>query len=84
MKQPMTSLFSERLMRLVFEYALAQLPHTTHKVRTPQGIEYEGVKFSGNGLCGVSILRAGETMEHALMKVTKDIRLGELIFEVII
>ena len=63
-------------MRLVFEYALAQLPHTSHTVKTPQGIEYEGVKFSGTGLCGVSILRAGETMEHALMKVTKDIRLG--------
>ena len=64
-------------MRLVFEYALAQLPHTSHTVKTPQGLEYEGVKFSGTGLCGVSILRAGETMEHALMKVTKDIRLGE-------
>jgi len=73
--------YSERLMRLVFEYALAQLPHTSHTVKTPQGLEYEGVKFSGTGLCGVSILRAGETMEHALMKVTKDIRLGKILIQ---
>ena len=69
---------SERLMRLVFEYALSFLPHKQTIVKTPQGVEYEGLKFSGNGLCGVSILRAGETMEHALMKVTKDIRLGKI------
>merc|ERR1719220_1037451 len=28
---------------------------------------YKGSKFAGKGLCGVSILRAGETMEHALL-----------------
>ena len=73
---------SERLMRLVFEYALSFLPHKQTIVKTPQGVEYEGLKFSGNGLCGVSILRAGETMEHALMKVTKDIRLGKIILKI--
>jgi len=73
--------YSERLMRLVFEYALSFLPHKQTIVKTPQGVEYEGLKFSGNGLCGVSILRAGETMEHALMKVTKDIRLGKILIQ---
>lgn len=33
------------------------------------------------GVCGVSILRAGETMEKALMKVTKDIRLGKILIQ---
>ena len=75
---------SERLMRLVFEYALSFLPHKQTIVKTPQGVEYEGLKFSGNGLCGVSILRAGETMEHALMKVTKDIRLGKISLKIVI
>ena len=32
-------------------------------------------------LCGVSILRAGETMESALFSVTKDIRLGKLLIQ---
>ena len=31
----------------------------TFSVETPQGLEYEGVRFAGNGLCGVSILRSG-------------------------
>lgn len=73
--------YSERLMRLVFEYALGFLPHEAHTVSTPQGLQYDGVRFSGNGLCGVSILRAGETMEKALMKVTKDIRLGKILIQ---
>merc|ERR1711990_701992 len=73
--------YSERLMRQVFEHALSFLPHQKHLVNTQQGKVYEGVKFSGVGLCGVSILRAGETMERALMKVTKDIRLGKILIQ---
>lgn len=73
--------YSERLMRLVFEYALSFLPHEPYQVKTPQNIQYEGIRFSGVGLCGVSILRAGETMEHALTKVTKDIRLGKILIQ---
>merc|ERR1719245_1741278 len=68
-------------MRLVFEYALSFLPHESYQVKTPQNIQYEGIRFSGVGLCGVSILRAGETMEHALTKVTKDIRLGKILIQ---
>ena len=49
--------YSERLMRLVFEYALSFLPHESYQVKTPQNIQYEGIRFSGVGLCGVSILR---------------------------
>ena len=49
--------YSERLMRLVFEYALSFLPHEPYTVKTPQNVEYEGIRFSGAGLCGVSILR---------------------------
>jgi len=40
-----------------------------------------GKKFAGSGLCGVSILRAGETMEKAIMQVTKQIRLGKLLIQ---
>ena len=42
---------------------------------------FSGKKFAGSGLCGVSILRAGETMEKALMKVTKEIRLGKFLIQ---
>lgn len=73
--------YSKRLMRLLFEYALSFLPHKEHTVETPQGTCYEGRKFSGVGLCGLSILRAGETMETALFSVTKDIRLGKILIQ---
>lgn len=68
-------------MRKLFELALSLLPHDSVEVETPQGINYLGTKFGGNGLCGVSILRAGETMEHALFQVTKDIRLGKILIQ---
>ena len=32
-------------------------------------------------LCGVSVLRAGETMEPALCEVCKDIRLGKILIQ---
>uniref|UniRef100_H2Z968 uridine/cytidine kinase n=1 Tax=Ciona savignyi TaxID=51511 RepID=H2Z968_CIOSA len=73
--------FSKRLMRLLFEFALSLLPHKIHVVETPQETQYEGRKFSGTGLCGMSILRAGETMEPALFSVTKDIRLGKILIQ---
>ena len=60
--------YSERLIRMTFEYALGLLPHCDATITQPCGAIYEGKKFAGAGLCGVSILRAGETMEKALMK----------------
>lgn len=78
--------YSKRLMRLLFEYALSMLPHKAVIVETPQGIQYEGRRLDaskGNGgmICGVSILRAGETMEQALCEVCKDIRLGKILIQ---
>ncbi|XP_076805853.1 uridine-cytidine kinase-like 1 isoform X1 [Clavelina lepadiformis] len=73
--------YSKRLMRLLFEFALSLLPHEPHTVETPQNTIYDGRRFSGTGLCGVSILRAGETMEPALFSVTKDIRLGKILIQ---
>uniref|UniRef100_A0A3P9K0W0 Uridine-cytidine kinase n=1 Tax=Oryzias latipes TaxID=8090 RepID=A0A3P9K0W0_ORYLA len=50
-------------------------------VETPQGGVYEGKRLSGKRITGVSILRAGETMEQALMAVCKDIRLGKILIQ---
>lgn len=32
-------------------------------------------------VCGVSILRAGETMEQALCDVLKDVRIGKILIQ---
>ena len=73
--------YAKRLIRLVIEYSLAQLPFESITVKTPQGIEYEGKKSSVNKICGVSILRAGETMEAALTEVCQDIRVGKILIQ---
>ncbi|XP_030577139.1 uridine-cytidine kinase-like 1 isoform X2 [Archocentrus centrarchus] len=73
--------YSKRLMRLLIEHALSFLPLKSVSVETPQGEIYEGKRLCGNRITGVSILRAGETMEQALMAVCKDIRLGKILIQ---
>jgi len=73
--------YSKRLIRLVIEYSLSLLPYQTVTVNTPQGEQYEGRKCTPRKICGVSILRAGETMEQALSEVCKDIRIGKILIQ---
>ena len=53
----------------------------TVDIETPQGISYNGKRMDTQRLCGVSVLRAGETMEPALCEVCKDIRLGKILIQ---
>ncbi|KAE8286516.1 Uridine-cytidine kinase-like 1 [Larimichthys crocea] len=62
-------------------HALSFLPLKPVSVETPQGGVYDGKRLSGKRITGVSILRAGETMEQALMAVCKDIRLGKILIQ---
>uniref|UniRef100_A0A8B9LJP3 uridine/cytidine kinase n=1 Tax=Astyanax mexicanus TaxID=7994 RepID=A0A8B9LJP3_ASTMX len=73
--------YLKRLMRLLIEHALTFLPSKKCMVQTPQSQEYEGRSFSGKGITGVSILRAGETMEPALRAVCKDVRIGKILIQ---
>ncbi|CAG03918.1 unnamed protein product, partial [Tetraodon nigroviridis] len=73
--------YSKRLMRLLIEHALTFLPSQTWVVQTPQGEEYEGRRYRGKGITGVSVLRAGETMEPALRAVCKDVRIGKILIQ---
>uniref|UniRef100_A0A671WJC3 Uridine-cytidine kinase n=1 Tax=Sparus aurata TaxID=8175 RepID=A0A671WJC3_SPAAU len=73
--------YSKRLMRLLIERALSFLPSQVHVVQTPQGEDYEGKTFHGKRITGVSILRAGETMEPALRAVCKDVRIGKILIQ---
>jgi len=73
--------YSKRLIRLVIEYSLSLLPFETVSVSTPQGLQYEGRRCTVKKICGVSILRAGETMEQALSDVCKDIRIGKILIQ---
>ncbi|XP_041930131.1 uracil phosphoribosyltransferase homolog [Alosa sapidissima] len=71
---------ADRLIRLVVEEGLNQLPYTECSVTTPTGHKYEGVKFE-RGNCGVSIMRSGEAMEQGLRDCCRSIRIGKILIQ---
>jgi uridine kinase len=62
----------------VVEAGLGYLPFTEHTVLTPTGHQYVGVDFAKK-LCGVSIIRSGESMENALRACCKGIKIGKIL-----
>lgn len=70
--------YADRLLRLVVEHGLGHLPFTERSVVTPTGHEYVGVDFAKK-LCGVSVIRSGESMENALRACCKGIKLGKIL-----
>ncbi|CAI9111570.1 OLC1v1011821C1 [Oldenlandia corymbosa var. corymbosa] len=70
--------YSDRLIRLVVEHGLGHLPFTEMQVVTPTGSVYTGVDFCKK-LCGVSIVRSGESMENALRACCKGIKIGKIL-----
>ncbi|CAH1372658.1 uridine-cytidine kinase-like 1 [Tenebrio molitor] len=73
--------YSKRLIRLVIEYTLSLMRFNDKIVETPQGVQYKGKRMATDKICGVSILRAGETMEQAVCDVCKDIRIGKILIQ---
>ena len=70
--------YADRLNRLVVEHGLGHLPFTEMQVITPTGATYVGVDFCKQ-LCGVSIIRSGESMENALRACCKGIKIGKIL-----
>uniref|UniRef100_UPI00358EB7BE uracil phosphoribosyltransferase homolog n=1 Tax=Myxine glutinosa TaxID=7769 RepID=UPI00358EB7BE len=71
---------ADRLIRLVVEEGLNQLPYSGCNVTTPTGHKYEGIKFE-KGNCGVSIMRSGEAMEQGLRDCCRSIRIGKILIQ---
>ncbi|CAL9780186.1 unnamed protein product [Musa acuminata subsp. burmannicoides] len=70
--------YSDRLIRLVVEHGLGHLPFKEKQVNTPTGSVYTGVEFCKR-LCGISIIRSGESMENALRACCKGIKIGKIL-----
>ncbi|GKA87973.1 uridine kinase-like protein 4 [Tanacetum coccineum] len=69
---------ADRLIRMVVEHGLGHLPFTEKQVTTPTGSVYTGVEFDKR-LCGVSVIRSGESMENALRACCKGIKIGKIL-----
>jgi uracil phosphoribosyltransferase len=72
--------YSGRIIRQLIEAGLNLLPFERHEVRTPVGRTYEGLRFASN-ICGVSVARAGESMEAGLRSVCRSIRIGKILIQ---
>ncbi|KAL7634029.1 UNVERIFIED_CONTAM: hypothetical protein RMT77_015351 [Armadillidium vulgare] len=72
--------YADRLIRLVVEEGLNQLPYSDCSITTPTGCPYKGLQFT-KGNCGVSIVRSGEAMEQGLRSCCRSIRIGKILVE---
>jgi len=72
--------YSDRLIRLVIEEALNYLPFQPKTIITPTGSEYQGLEWTQN-ICGVSIIRAGESMETGLREICQSVRIGKILIQ---
>jgi uracil phosphoribosyltransferase len=72
--------YSRRIIRLLLESSMDLLPFEKREVETPVGRIYDGLRFA-SGLCGVSIIRAGESMEEELRAVCPGIRVGKILIQ---
>lgn len=73
--------YSERIMRLVVEAGLSLIPIVRKNVYTPTGTIFHGVESDNHGIAGVSILRAGESMERVLREMCRGIRIGKILVQ---
>jgi len=72
--------YADRLIRLVVEEGLNQLPIEKTDVKTPTGRVFSGIRYL-KGNCGVSIVRSGESMEQGLRDCCRSIRIGKILIE---
>uniref|UniRef100_A0A7E4W6D1 Uridine kinase n=1 Tax=Panagrellus redivivus TaxID=6233 RepID=A0A7E4W6D1_PANRE len=72
--------YSERLMRILIEYAINFIPYEDAEVVMPNGKNYHGKRRSAE-VCGVAVMRSGETFEKALRSVVKDCKVGKILIQ---
>lgn len=72
--------FADRLIRILIEKALDLIPFEDKIVKTPTGADYSGKSIFPN-ICGVSIMRAGDTMVQGLRSVLKDAEVGSILIQ---
>ncbi|KAL4233602.1 hypothetical protein ACF0H5_008283 [Mactra antiquata] len=70
--------YADRLIRLVVEEGLNQLPYKDCEITTPTGCKYDGLVYE-KGNCCVSIMRSGEAMEQGLRDCCRSIRIGKIL-----
>lgn len=75
--------YNNRLIRLLIEEALNILPVAENKILTPLDETYNGYKnaYANTNIVGVSIIRAGESMEFEMRNVLPDCKIGKVLIQ---
>nr|XP_018261748.1 uridine kinase [Kwoniella dejecticola CBS 10117]OBR83906.1 uridine kinase [Kwoniella dejecticola CBS 10117] len=71
---------ADRLSTIVVERALSLIPCQPKTVKTPLGIDYEGLARDDR-LVGISILRSGGPFSHGLRRVIRDVPIGAMLIQ---
>jgi len=71
---------AETIMRTLIESALALLPYEEREITTAAGYPYAGLRLA-RPVCGVSVVRAGDSMETALRAALPSSRLGKILIQ---
>ncbi|MFH4973677.1 hypothetical protein AB6A40_000386 [Gnathostoma spinigerum] len=72
--------YTDRLIRILIENAMNFMPFEDIEVQTVDGLRYNGKRRSTD-ICGIAIMRAGETMENSLRAVVKDCKMGKILIQ---
>jgi len=72
--------YSSRIIRQLIETGLNLLPFERCEVETPVGRKYDGLRFTEQ-ICGVPVVRAGESMEAELRAVCRSVRIGKILIQ---
>lgn len=73
-------LHSRRIIRLLLEAGMDLLPFDKYEVTTPVGETYDGLRFASK-LCGVAVIRAGESIEAELREIHPGVRVGKILIQ---
>jgi uracil phosphoribosyltransferase len=72
--------YSDRIIRQLLETGMGLLPYRPLQVQTPIGATYDGLELAVK-LCGVSVIRAGESMEPELRAMHPGLRMGKILIQ---
>jgi len=68
------------LMQILIEKALEYVEYEPIEVETPNADRYLGCRRCEH-ICGIAIMRAGETLEKPLRQVVKDCKIGKILIQ---
>lgn len=72
--------YSGKIIRQLIETSINLIPFEYFEVKTPIGACYKGLQLPQN-ICGISVMRAGDSMEIALRETLRSVKIGKILIQ---